>query len=169
MTDDTTLEGGVAGSPAGSEPADGGSTPPPPVENPFGGGGTPGAESGDADPAPGPDLTAEADRMIERWTERQDARGEGPDSEPAQEPASAPAPAPTITEVARRDGLAVQRLETFVWKDHLWQVVAKCEAIPDGEESAQSCVVIRPLAPAVRGRSRAERRRARIRGEKVRG
>lgn len=132
----------VTGSQPGSEPGSAGSTPAPPA------------------PLIG---AADMDKIIERWTERQDARGEaGRDLEP-REPASAPAPAPTTP------GVLVQKLETFPWKGLLWQVVGFVNAIPDGEEEAQSCVVIRALAPCVSGWGRAERRRARIRGEKVRG
>ncbi len=68
-------------------------------------------------------------------------------------PAAEPAPA------AVRPGCEVQKLETFTWKGFLWQVCGFVKAIPDGEEEASSCVVIRVLAPACGGAARAERRR----------
>lgn len=114
-------------------------------------------------------LTAEADRLIEKWTERQDARGEQEAEPRAQEPASTPAaPAPR-----EERGLEVIPGETLVWKSLLWQVIGVTRAIPPAnlgsQEEAVAAVVMRPLAPCARGWGRAERRRARLRGEKVRG
>jgi len=63
----------------------------------------------------------------------------------------------------------VQRLETFPWKGLLWQVCGFAKIIADGEEEASNAVVIRALAPVAQGWSRAERRAARRRGQKVRG
>lgn len=111
---------------------------------------------------PGQDLVADADKLIERWTARQSDDGGKPEAA-AQDPSSPPVPAPTNA----RPGVEVQRLETFPWKGLLWQVCGFAKIIADGEE-ASNAVVIRALAPVAHG-SRAERRAARRRGQKVRG